>query len=110
MSLKMSKKDGNGVPYTFKRFTEKIKLEKMRKKRLMNFELDPTLNHYIWNGFDSIQYQIIQGDCEDIASLTSKREYALVIADIPHGFNIPNIEYDSDPYTYQEFSKWLRDL
>ena len=55
-SLKMSKKDGNGVPDTFKSFIEKIKVENMRKKRLMNVELDPTLNHYIWNGFDSIQY------------------------------------------------------
>jgi hypothetical protein len=27
------------------------------------------------------------------------------IADISHGYNIPNIEYDTDPYTYQDFSK-----
>ena len=85
MSLKMSRKDANGVQDTFKSFIEKIKLEKMRKKRLMNVELDPTLNHYIWNGLDSVQYQIIQGDCEDIASLIPKREYALVIVNIPHG-------------------------
>ena len=32
-------------------------------------------------------------------------DYALVIADIPHGFNIPNIYYDGDPYTYQAFNK-----
>jgi hypothetical protein len=25
--------------------------------------------------------------------------------DIPHGYNIPNIEYDTEPYTYQAFSK-----
>ena len=100
MSLKMSKKDGNGVPDTFKSFIEKIKMETMRRKRLMNVELDPTLNHYIWNGPDSVQYQIIQGDCEDIAKVIPKREYAPVIADILHGFNFPNIEYDSEPYTY----------
>ena len=53
----------------------------------------------------SWQYQIIQGDCEDIAKLIPKREYALVIANIPHGFNFLDIEYDSEPYTYQDFSK-----
>ena len=105
MSLKISKKDGNGVPDTFKSFIEKIKMENMRRKRIMNVELDPTLNHYIWNKLDSIQYQIIQGDCEDIASLIPKREYALVIAYIPHGFNFPDIEYDREPYTYQAFNK-----
>ena len=105
MSLNMSKKDGNGVPDTFKSFIEKIKMENMRRKRFMNVELDPSLNLYIWNGLDNVQYQIIQGDCEDIASLIPKREYGLVIADIPHGFNFPDIEYDREPYTYQAFSK-----
>lgn len=105
MSSNKSKKDGNVVPDTFKNFIEKIKLEKMRKKCLMNVELDPTLNHFIWNGLDSIQYQIIQGDCEDIEKIISKWEYALFIANIPHGFNIPDIEYDSELYTYQDFCK-----
>ena len=95
----------NGAPDSFKTFIEKIKIERLRKKRIKNVELDPTLNHFIWNGLDTIQYQVIQGDCEDIAKLIPKRGYALVIADIPHGFNIPNIYYDSDPYTYQAFNK-----
>ena len=101
----MLKKDGNGVPDTFKSFIEKFKLEKMRKKHLMNVELNPTLNHFIWNGLNTIQYQIIPGDYEDIAKLIPKREYVLVIVDIPHGFNFPYIVYDSEPYTYQTFSK-----
>ena len=99
------KKEDNGAPDSFKNFIEKIKIERLRKQRIKNVELDPTLNHFIWNGLDTIQYQVIQGDCEDIAKLIPKRDYALVIADIPHGFNIPNIDYDSDPYTYQAFIK-----
>ena len=47
MSLNMSKKDGNGVPDTFKIFIGKIKLENMRKKHLMNVEIDHTRNHFI---------------------------------------------------------------
>ena len=90
---------------SFKTFIEKIKIERLRKQRIKDVQLDPTLNHLIWNGLDTIQYLVIQGDCEDIAKLIPKRDYALVIADIPHGFNIPNIYYDSDPYTYQALSK-----
>ena len=99
------RKEDNGAPDSFKTFIEKIKIERLRKQRIKNVELDPTLNHFIWNGLDTIQYQVIQGDCEDIAKLIPKRDYALVIADIPHGFNTPIIDYDSDPYTYQALSK-----
>ena len=108
ISLKMAKKNESGVPNTFKRCIENIKLERLRKHRLRNVELDITLIHFISNGLETIQYQIIQGDCEDIAKLTPKRKYALVIAKIPHGFNFPNIEYDTEAYTYQAFNKWLR--
>ena len=99
------RKDDNGVPDSFKTFIEKIKIERLRKQCIKNVQLDPTLNHFIWNGLDTIQYQVIQGNCEDIAKLVPKRDYALVIVDIAHGFNIPNIDYDSDPYTYQVVSK-----
>ena len=102
--LKM-RKGANGAPNSFRTFIEKIKIERVNKQRLKNVELDPTLTHFIWNGLDTIQYQVIQGDCEDIAKLIPKRDYFLVIADIPHGFSISNIDYDSDPYTYQALSK-----
>ena len=99
------RKDDNGAPDSFKTFIEKIKIERLRKQRIKNVQLDPTLNHFIWNRLDTIQYQVIQGDCEDIAKLIPKRDYALVIADIPHGFNIPNIDDYSETYTYQALSK-----
>ena len=48
---------------------------------------------------------MILGDCEKIANLVPKKEYSIVIADIPHGYNIQNIGYDIEPYTYQNFNK-----
>ena len=99
------KKDDNGAPTSFRTFIETIKIGRLRKQRIKNVELDPTLTHFIWNGLDTVQYQVIQGNYEDISKLIPKRVYALVIANIPHGFNIPNIDYDSDPYTYQALSK-----
>ena len=99
------RKDANGAPSSFITFIEKIKIERLKKQRLKNVELDPTLTHFSWNALDTIQYQVIQGDCEDIVKLIPKRDYSLVIAYIPHGLNIPNIDYDSDPYNYQPLIK-----
>jgi hypothetical protein len=48
---------------------------------------------------------VILGDSEKIANIVPKKEYSLVIVDIPHGYNIQNIGYDTEPYTYQAFSK-----
>lgn len=99
------RKDDSGAPDSFKTFIEKIKIKRLRMQHIKNVQLDPTLNHFIWNVLDTIQYQVIQGDCEDIAKPIPKMDYAIVIVDIPHGFNIPNFDYDSDPYTYQALSK-----
>lgn len=96
ISLNMSMKNTSGVPNTFKSFIEKIKLDRLRKQRLRNVKLYPALTHFIWNGLDTIQYQIIQVDCEDMINLIPKMEYSMVIANIPHGFNFQNIGYDSD--------------
>ena len=52
-----------------------------------------------------MQYKVIVGDCANIANLVPKNEHSLVIADIPHGYNIKNITYDCEPYTYQLFNK-----
>ena len=52
-----------------------------------------------------MQSKMIFGDCANIANLVPEKEYSLVIADVPHGYNIKNITCDCDPYTYQSFNK-----
>ena len=86
----MPKRGTNGVPESFKIHVQGAQIERQRR-RLSNIELDYTLDHYIWNGLDTVQYmkyRVILGDCADIANLVPKKEYALVIVDIPHGYNI----------------------
>ena len=48
------KKDENGPPDSFGSFIEKIKMERIRKKCLSDVEIDPSLNHFIWNGLLTI--------------------------------------------------------
>jgi len=80
----------------------------LRNQHLRNVEFEPTLTHFIWNGLDTIQYQIIQGDYEDIAKLIPKREYVLFIADIPHGFIFLDIGYIVSLTVIKILIKWLR--
>ena len=47
-------------------------MERQRRQRLANVELDDTLDHYIWNGIDTMQYKVILVDCVDIAKLFLK--------------------------------------
>ena len=101
----MPKKNADGVLETFKSFIQKAKFERERRRRVQTVELDDTLYQYIWDELDIVQYKMILGDCEKLASIVPKKEYSLVIANISHGYNIPNIEYDTEPYTYQDFSK-----
>jgi hypothetical protein len=101
----MPKKNAIGVPETFKSFIQKAKFERERTKHVQNIQLDDTLDHYIWNGLDIVQYIVILGDSEQLANIVPKNEYSLVIVDIPHGYNIQNIGYDIEPYTYRVFNK-----
>ena len=54
-----------------------------------------------------MQYKVIVGDCAKITNLVPNKEYTLVITYIPHGYNIKNITYDCEPYTYQLFNKMV---
>ena len=48
-----------------------------------------------------MQYKVIVGDFANIVNLVPKKDYSLVIVDIPHGYTIKKITYDCEPYTYQ---------
>ena len=100
---KMPKK--STIPNSFKIHIQRAKIEWQRRKHLSNIELDDTLDNYVWNGMDTVQYKVIVGDCANIANPVPKKEYSLVITYIPHGYNIKNITYDVEYYTYQLFNK-----
>ena len=97
----MPKKNADGVLENFKIFIQKAKFERERRRHIQNVQLDDILDHYIWNGLNTVQYKVILGDCEKLASIVP----SYCGYDIPHGYNIQNIEYDTKPCTYQAFSK-----
>ena len=46
----MPKRGTDGVPEFFKIHIQRAKIERQRRQRLANVELDDTLYRYIWNG------------------------------------------------------------
>jgi hypothetical protein len=101
----MPKKNAGRVHGTFKSFIQKSKFERERRRCVQNIQLNDTIDHYIWNRLDIVQYKVILGDCEKLTNIVPKKEYSLVIVDIPHGYNIQNIGYDTKSYTYQALCK-----
>ena len=95
----------SSLPEYFKIHIQRAKIKRRRRQRLTNVKLDDTLDNPIWNGLDTVQYKVIVSDCANIEKLVPKKDYSLVIADTPHGYNIKNITYDCEPYTYQLFNK-----
>ena len=82
----MTKKDA--IVNKFKGYIQKIKFGRERRKHLENVQFDDSLDHYIWDGLSTIQYQVILGYCENIVNLVPKKEYSLIVVDIPYGYNI----------------------
>ena len=79
----MPKRGIDGVPESFKIHVERAKLERQSRQRLANVEVDDALDHYIWNGLDTVKYKVILGVCAYNEKIVPKKEYALVIAGYP---------------------------
>ena len=69
----MPKNNADGVPETFEMCIQKAKFERERRRHVQNFQLDDTLDHYIWNGLDTVQYKVILGDCEQLGNIVPKK-------------------------------------
>ena len=65
----MPKRGADGVPPSFKIRIQRARIKRQRRQFLANVELDDTLDHYVWNGLNTVQYKVILGDSEDIANL-----------------------------------------
>ena len=50
-------------------------------------------------------YSVAGGRAVIVVCCSPVTSALLVIADITHGYNIQNIGYDTEPYTYQAFNK-----
>ena len=95
----MPKRGTYGVQESYKIHIQRAKIKRQRRQLLANVELYDTLDHYIWNGIDTVQYKVSLGDYANIEKIVPKKNYTLVIVDIPCGYHIRNTTYDCETYT-----------
>eukprot|EP01018_Ginkgo_biloba_P038480 Gb_37443 [translate_table: standard] len=60
--------------------------------------------------FTNLSYAIYNGDCEKLDTLVPRKEYSLMIVDIPHGYNIKGCINDEEPFSYKQFKRVVEEF
>ena len=58
----------------------------------------------------SLLYGVFSGDVADMSSLLPKKDYSLMIADIPYGFRLAGSINDEEPFKYNQLEKMIKDF
>ena len=62
------------------------------------------------NSLHSLSYSVLCGDVADMLKLVPKKEYSLLIADIPYGFRLAGSVNDEEPFKYIQLEKMIKDF
>ena len=57
-----------------------------------------------------LYYNVYCGDVAEMIQMLSKKEYTLLIADIPYGFRMAGSSYDDDPFRFKQVEKMVKDF
>ena len=55
-------------------------------------------------------YNVFCGDVADMISKLPKKDYSLLIADIPYGFQMAGSSYDDEPFRFKQLEKMVKDF
>ncbi len=62
------------------------------------------------NSLHSLSYAVFSGDVADMTKLLPKKDYTLMIADIPYGFRLAGSVNDEEPYKYNQLERMIKDF
>ena len=62
------------------------------------------------NSLHSLLYVVFSGDVADMTKLLPKKDYTLMIADIPYGFRLAGSVNDEEPYKYNQLERMIKDF
>ena len=62
------------------------------------------------NSLHSLSYSVLCGDVADMLKLLRKKEYSMLIADIPYGFQLAGLVNDEEPFKYIQLEKMIKDF
>ena len=55
-------------------------------------------------------YNVFCGDVAELSSKLPKKEYSLLVADIPYGFRMAGSSYDDEPFRFKQLEKMVKDF
>ena len=58
----------------------------------------------------SLSYSVYCGDVAEMTRLLPRKEYSLMIADIPYGFRLAGSINDEEPFKYNQLEKMIKDF
>ena len=62
------------------------------------------------NSLHSLSYGVFCGDVSDMLRLLPRKEYSLLIADIPYGFRMAGSINDEEPFKYNQLEKMVKEF
>ena len=57
-----------------------------------------------------LYYNVYCGDVAEMITLVPKKEYTLLVADIPYGFCMVGSSYDEEPFQFKQLEKMVKDF
>ena len=58
----------------------------------------------------SLSYSVYCGDVAEMTRLLPRKEYSLMIADIPYDFRLAGSINDDEPFKYNQLEKMIKDF
>ena len=107
-------KDNNEYPSTFVSHLERARKERDRiLARAFCTEEDEDAMKKFSHKLDvtkDLFYNVYNSDVADMLEVLPKKDYTLVIADIPYGFRMAGSSYDETPFLYKQLDKMIKDF
>ena len=57
-----------------------------------------------------LYYNVYCGDVAEMITMVAKKEYTLLVADIPYGFRMAGSSYDEEPFRFKQLQKMVKDF
>ena len=95
-------------------FNYHIERARQEKTRLLAKQMDQDTEGVLKcfthpsNSLHSLSYGVFSGDVADMGNLLPKKDYSLLIADIPYGFRLAGSVNDEEPFKYIQLEKMIK--
>ena len=97
-------------------FNYHIERARQEKTRMLAKEMDQDTSGLLKSfshpadSLHTLSYSVLCGDVKDMSTILPKKDYSLLIADIPYGFRLAGSINDEEPFKYSQLEKMIKDF